>query len=149
MPCPPPGKKGKTYLPFFQVVLLGLVLFDQIVEDLLQPLGVGLEGGLHILDGPLYQDAVDHAEALAVARERLQSLEDEPGSATTTAKPPQWSAKPFPLPDACTTWMSGEVWRARGRGRGRSGEFRLERNLPEMTALGNGIPVTGTLMLAT
>ena len=82
----------KTYLPLLQIVLLGLVLLDQIFEDLLQPVGVGLERGLHILDGALYQDAVDHAEAFAIVRERLQSLKDEPGglwiAATRSRAPP-------------------------------------------------------------
>lgn len=67
-----------AYLPLLQVVLLGLVLLDQVVEHLLQPLGVRLEGGDDILDGALHQHAVDQAEALAVARERLQCFENEP-----------------------------------------------------------------------
>lgn len=67
-----------AYLPLLQVVLLGLVLLDQVVEHLLQSLGIRLEGGDDILDGALHQHAVDQAEALAVARERLQCFENEP-----------------------------------------------------------------------
>ena len=67
-----------AYLPLLQVVLLGLVLLDQVVEHLLQPLCIRLEGGDDILDGALHQDTVDHAEALAVAGQRLQGFENEP-----------------------------------------------------------------------
>lgn len=67
-----------TYLPLLQLILLCLVLLDQVVQDLLQPLSVCLEGGNDILDGPLYQHAVDHAEAFAVARKGLQGVKDKP-----------------------------------------------------------------------
>jgi hypothetical protein len=66
-----------AYLPLLQVVLFGPVLLDQVVEHLLQPLGIRLEGGDDILDGALHQHAVNQTEALAVAGERLQSFENE------------------------------------------------------------------------
>jgi hypothetical protein len=62
---------GPSYLPIFKLVLLELVLLNQIIQNLLQPLGVGSEGGDHLLDRPLYQDAVDHPEALAISGKRL------------------------------------------------------------------------------
>jgi len=70
-----------TYLPLLQIVLLGLVLLDQVIQHLLQPLCVGLEGGHDILDSSLHQDAIDHAETLALARKRLQGLENKPARA--------------------------------------------------------------------
>src|SRR4051794_21520577 len=63
-----------TYLPLFELVLLGLVLLDQVVENFLEALGVGLEGGDDILDCALHQHAVDHAEALAIPGKGLQGL---------------------------------------------------------------------------
>ena len=60
-----------TYLPLFQLVLLGFVLLDEVIEHLAQPLGVGLQRWDNILDCPLHQDAVDQAEALAAPRKWL------------------------------------------------------------------------------
>lgn len=67
-----------TYLPFFQLILLCLVLLDQVIKDLLQSLGVCLEGGNDILDGPLHQHTVDHAKAFATARKGFQRVKDKP-----------------------------------------------------------------------
>lgn len=54
-----------TNLPLVQIILLCLVLLHQVVEHLSQPLPVRLEGGHHILHGPLNQDAIDQSEAFA------------------------------------------------------------------------------------
>lgn len=64
----------KTYLPLIQLILFRLVLLDQIVQHLLQAFGVRLERRHHVLDGPLDQDPVDHAEALALFGEWLQRV---------------------------------------------------------------------------
>lgn len=58
-------------LPFLQIVLFCLILLYKIVKDLLQPVRIGLEGGHHVFDRPLHEDAIDHAEALSISRERL------------------------------------------------------------------------------
>lgn len=72
-----PGIAFRTYLPLLQFVLLCLVLLDEIVEHLLQTLGIRRKGGYHILNGSLHQDPVNHAEALAIFREGAQSFKNE------------------------------------------------------------------------
>jgi hypothetical protein len=67
-----------TNLPFLHLVLLLLVLLDELIEHLLQAIGVRLQCRDDILDGPLDEDAIDHPEALAVLGQRLQCLEDQP-----------------------------------------------------------------------
>ncbi len=71
------------YLPLLELILLGLVLLDQVIQDLLQPFGVGPQGGYDILDSPLHQDAINHAEALAVAGKRVQGLKNKPAGAVS------------------------------------------------------------------
>lgn len=66
-----------AYLPLVQLVLLGLVLLDQVVKDLLQPVRICPQGGDDILDGPLHQNAIDHAEALAITRQRFQGFKNK------------------------------------------------------------------------
>jgi hypothetical protein len=75
--------KIPAYLPFVKLVLLGFVLLDEVVQDLLQPLGVRPESGDDILDGPLRQDAINHAEALAVTRKGIQGFENKSGAAVS------------------------------------------------------------------
>lgn len=48
-----------TYLPLVQLLLFGLVLLYEILEDLFQPLGVGCQRRQHFLNGLLHQDSVD------------------------------------------------------------------------------------------
>ena len=71
------------YLPLLELVLLGLVLLDQVIQDLLQPLGIRPQGGHDILDGPLHQDAIYHAEALAVAGKGVQGLKNKSAGAVS------------------------------------------------------------------
>lgn len=72
-----------AYLPSVKLILFGLVLFYQVIQDLLQPFGRRPESGDDILDGPLREDAIDHAEALAVTRERLQRFKNKPVAAVS------------------------------------------------------------------
>lgn len=69
-----------AYLPLLELVLLDLVVLDEVIQDFLQPVCVGLERGDDILDGPLHQNAIYHAEALAITRKRPQGFENKPGT---------------------------------------------------------------------
>lgn len=68
----------KTHLPLVHFILLRLVLLQQVVQDLLQAFRIRLERRHNLLDCPLHQNAIDHAEALPLAGEGLQSLKHEP-----------------------------------------------------------------------
>lgn len=65
-----------TYLPLVHFFLLPLVLLEQIIEHLLEALGVGFQGWDDVLDCALDEHAVDHAETLAVAGKWGERLED-------------------------------------------------------------------------
>ena len=64
--------RARTYLPFLHIILHGLVLLQQIVQNLPQPFRVYLECRHDLLDRPLDENAVDHAEALAILWEGLE-----------------------------------------------------------------------------
>ena len=66
-----------THLPLLHLVLLVAVLLEQLVEHLAQAVGVGLQRRHHVLHRALHQHAVDHPEALALSRQRLQRLENQ------------------------------------------------------------------------
>lgn len=66
-----------TYLPLLELFLLRLVLLDKIVQNLFQAVCICLECGDYILDSPLHQDAIDHAEALAVLRKGHQGFKNK------------------------------------------------------------------------
>jgi hypothetical protein len=70
-------KRKRTYLPFLHLVLLRLILLDQLLERLLQPIRIRLQDGHDFLDRPLGKHAIDHAEAFAVIWEGDESFEDE------------------------------------------------------------------------
>ena len=76
-------RNPSAYLPFVKLILLGLVLLHKVIEDLLQPFGRRPESGDDILDGPLRKDAINHAEALAVTRKRLQGFKNQPVAAVS------------------------------------------------------------------
>lgn len=72
-------KSAKTYLPLFHIILLGLILLRQLIEDFIHVVRVGFELRQDVADGALDQHAVDHAEALAVAGQRCEGFEDQSG----------------------------------------------------------------------
>jgi len=77
------GQPSALYLPLLKLVLLDLVLFHKIIQDLLQPFRVGSKGGNDILDSPLNEDAINHAEALAITRKGIQGFENKPAAAVS------------------------------------------------------------------
>lgn len=70
--------KAKTYLPFLHLSGLRVVLLRELCQNLLQSLEVCLQRRDNIFYSPLGKNTVDHPEALAVPRERLQRLQDSP-----------------------------------------------------------------------
>lgn len=68
----------RKYLPLLHFVLLGLVLFHQIVQNLLEAVQVGLKGGDDVLHRSFNEDAINHAKALSVLRNGTESFEHKP-----------------------------------------------------------------------
>lgn len=66
-----------AYLPLLKLILLDLVLLDKVIQDLLQPFRIRLKSGNDILDSPLHQNAIDHAEAFSVPRKGPQGFENK------------------------------------------------------------------------
>lgn len=72
------GKSRKNaYLPGVQLILLCLILFQHVLDDLLQPVGVGLEGREDVLDGALNKNAIHHAKAFPVFVQRAKSFDNK------------------------------------------------------------------------
>lgn len=71
--------RRQSYLPGIQLGLLRLVLLQHFLQNLLQPVRVRLQRREHVLDSPLDQNSVDHAETLAVIWQRFKGLDDESG----------------------------------------------------------------------
>lgn len=53
-------------LPTLHLILSELILLQQIIQHLLQPLAVRLQRRHHILDRSFNQDSIDHPEALSI-----------------------------------------------------------------------------------
>lgn len=70
--------KAKTYLPLLHLSGLRVVLLRELCQNLLQTLEVRLQRRDNIFHSPLGKNTVDHPEALAVPRERLQRLQNSP-----------------------------------------------------------------------
>lgn len=71
-------KFRSTHLPTFHLVLLGPILLDKVVEDLLEPVGVGLELWKHFPDCALNKHSIDHSEAFSLTRQWCECLENKP-----------------------------------------------------------------------
>ena len=67
-------------LPLLHLLLLLVILLDEVSKHFLQALAVGLQGWDDICDSALDQDAIDETEALAIAWEWLESLQDKPNA---------------------------------------------------------------------
>ena len=65
-----------THLPLVQFVRLGFELLDEVLQNLAQSVGIRLERRHDMLDGPLDEDPVGQAKALAVGVQFLQRLKD-------------------------------------------------------------------------
>lgn len=64
-----------TNLPLLEFLLLGSVLFQKIFKYLLETICICLELWQDILYSPLDEDAVDHAETLAVTWQWFECFE--------------------------------------------------------------------------
>lgn len=64
-------------LPVIHFGLFGLVLLEELIQDLFQSVRIGLERRNHILDSPFDQDAVNHPEAFSILGKRLEGLNYE------------------------------------------------------------------------
>lgn len=71
------GEDGGTNLPLLHLRLHPIILLDQILQDLAQTGRVRLQRGHNLGDGALHKHAVDHAETLALGRQRLQGFQHD------------------------------------------------------------------------
>ena len=67
-------KTDQSYLPFLHIILLPLVLFNQLLQNLPQSFRICLKGGSDFFHRLFNQDSVNHSEALAVVGKGSQCL---------------------------------------------------------------------------
>lgn len=73
-----------TCLPLLHLGLLVLILLDQVFKDLLQAIRIRLQGRQDIAHRPFSKNAIDHAEAFTIARERSKCLQDKSASSSAS-----------------------------------------------------------------
>lgn len=69
-------ERGRANLPVIHLRLFGLVLLHHLIKNLLQAIGIRLEGGYDIANCTLDENAVNEAEAFAVCCEGFEGLDD-------------------------------------------------------------------------